>query len=351
METNSFSFDLPQELIAQTPADRRDETRLLVCAFDAEHDGERVEHMHTRDFPEQVPGDAVLVVNDSRVRKSRLMAKREHGTTSRDCEVLFLSAAENGRVWDVMLGKAGRHPESGTYLLPGGRRGTVTGRSEDTFRMELDEALDEPWFQQYGHVPLPPYIKRDDSFEDEQRYQTVYAREFGSAAAPTAGLHFTTGMLDRIRERGVQIAAVTLHVGIGTFAPIRTDTIEAHHMHEERYHITGETAAIINLALEEGRPVVAVGTTSVRTLESAITESGTIRAGSDATSLYIYPGYRFRVVREMFTNFHTPGSSLVVMVSAFAGSERIRRLYQLAIDKRYRFFSYGDAMYLRRRDQ
>jgi S-adenosylmethionine:tRNA ribosyltransferase-isomerase len=217
--------------------------------------------------------------------------------------------------------------------------------------MELDEALDEPWFQQHGHVPLPPYIKRDDSLEDEQRYQTVYAREFGSAAAPTAGLHFTTGMLDRIRERGIQIAPVTLHVGIGTFAPIRTDTIEAHHMHEERYHISEHTAAIINLALEQGRPVVAVGTTSVRTLESAVDESGEIRAGSDATNLYIYPGYRFRVVREMFTNFHTPGSSLVVMVSAFAGSERIRRLYQLAIDKRYRFFSYGDAMYLRRLGQ
>lgn len=351
METSRFSFDLPEELIAQTPADKRDHTRLMLCSFEYDGDTETVEHVHTRDFTELVPDNAVVVVNDSRVRKSRILAERTDGAAIRRCEVLFLSADDQGRVWDVMLGRAGRNPAKGTYRLPGGRTGTIVSRDEQAFRMQLDTAVDEPWFQEHGHVPLPPYIQRDDSFEDEERYQTVYAREYGSAAAPTAGLHFTTAMLDRIRERGIPVVAVTLHVGMGTFAPIRTDTVEAHHMHEERYHVSAETASTINLALQERRPVVAIGTTSVRTLESAVNADGFIDAGSNATQLYIYPGYRFRVVSHMFTNFHTPGSSLVVMVSAFAGTERIRRLYGTAIERRYRFFSYGDAMYLRRLDQ
>ncbi|TVQ25308.1 MAG: tRNA preQ1(34) S-adenosylmethionine ribosyltransferase-isomerase QueA [Spirochaetaceae bacterium] len=350
METSSFFFDLPEELIAQTPADRRDHTRLMVCSFQADDEAEPVEHMRTADFAELVPANAVVVVNDSRVRKSRILARREHAGGSRECEVLFLSSDANGSVWDVILGRAGRHPENGVYHLPGGRSGTISSRNEQTFHMTLDRALEEPWFQEHGHVPLPPYIRRDDSFEDEERYQTVYAKEIGSAAAPTAGLHFTTDILDRMRSRGVQIAPVTLHVGIGTFAPIRTESIETHHMHEERYHISEDSARIINQAVKDSRPVVAIGTTSVRTLESAVDNTGFVCAGSAATSLYIYPGYEFRIVREMFTNFHTPGSSLVVMVSAFAGTGRIRRLYQTAIEKRYRFFSYGDAMYLRRRD-
>ncbi len=350
METSSFFFDLPEDLIAQTPADRRDHTRLMVCSFHADDEAESLEHVLTGDFAELVPANAVVVINDSRVRKSRIIARREYAGKSRTCEVLFLSSDGNGTVWDVILGRAGRNPGNGVYHLPGGRTGTISGRHDQTFHMTLDRELEEPWFQEHGHVPLPPYIRRDDSLEDEERYQTVYAKEIGSAAAPTAGLHFTTDILERMRTRGVQIAPVTLHVGIGTFAPIRTANIETHHMHEERYHISEESARIINQALRDRRPVVAIGTTSVRTLESAVDDAGFVRPGSAATSLYIYPGYDFRVVGEMFTNFHTPGSSLVVMVSAFAGIQRIRRLYRTAIEQRYRFFSYGDAMYLRRRD-
>lgn len=345
MKTNSFSFDLPDELIAQTPAGRRDEARLLVS------DRGSVLHLGIRDLPDIVPSDAVLVINDSRVRKARIYATRRAGkdapagaADSATVELLFLVRFSPCR-WSVMARRPGRNPEKRRYELPGAIGARLT-RDADQFILEAEAPLDEWWFERYGHVPLPPYISRNDTEVDEDRYQTVFAREPGSAAAPTAGLHLTEALLDRLCSNGTEIARVTLHVGAGTFAPVRTEDVESHTMHTERYEVSAHTAELVNRAKRESRPVVAVGTTCVRTLESA-GASGELLPGTGESDLFIYPGYRFRIVDELLTNFHTPKSSLLMLVSAFAGKEHILRLYRKAVEMRYRFFSYGDAMYLR----
>jgi S-adenosylmethionine:tRNA ribosyltransferase-isomerase len=230
--------------------------------------------------------------------------------------------------------------------FPGSVTGTIEGANGEKRLVRFDPPIDDEWLEKHGHVPLPPYIRRVDTPADEEHYQTIFARAMGSAAAPTAGLHFTQRVLDDLKNRGVHTAWVTLHVGLGTFLPIRTDEIEQHAMHEESFAVPRTTKDLVDAALRDGRQILAVGTTVVRTLESAWTEAG-LREGEGRTSIYITPGHRFKVVNMLFTNFHTPGSSLLVLVSAFAGRDLILRTYAEAIGKRYRFFSYGDAMLIK----
>ena len=237
------------------------------------------------------------------------------------------------------------------YKFPDGSCGPIVemqGNAGTEFRaMKFDFVVTEEWFERNGHIPLPPYIKRSDTDEDGLRYQNVYATETGSAACPTAGLHFTEEMLSKIKAKGIDMDWVTLHVGLGTFLPVRESNIEEHKMHEEFFTVSKETADKINLAKKEGRPILAVGTTSVRTLESACDENGNVKAGTSSTRIFMYPGYKFKVVDQMFTNFHTPESTLIMLVSAFAGRENILNAYQKAVENKYRFFSYGDAMFIR----
>jgi S-adenosylmethionine:tRNA ribosyltransferase-isomerase len=347
MRKSDFYFDLPPELIAQYPASERGCDRLMTLARDT---GE-VRHHAMAGLPGLLPPNALMVFNDSRVRKSRLFATCE--LTGNQAEFLFTNRLSPAH-WKVMVRNARRHKPGMTYIFPGGTRATIAANAEcegSEFReLVFDSALTEGWFEQNGHIPLPPYIAREDAALDADRYQTVYARETGSAAAPTAGLHFTETMLRRITEAGIETAWVTLHVGLGTFLPVRTDNIEDHVMHEEIYTISENTAAKINAAKKAGRPVIAVGTTSVRTLESAW-ENDEVQSGSEGrrsasrgTRIFIYPGYQFHVVDGIFTNFHTPESTLLMLVSAFAGKEHIFNAYKCAIENRYRFFSYGDAM-------
>lgn len=338
MNTTSFSFDLPEHLIAQKPAQRREDARLMVS------DKGVVSHRFVSELADIVPADAVLVVNDSRVRKARIYAQRTGESSERPVELLFLERISENR-WKVLARRPGRNPGRRRYVLPGEIAAGLTPDG-DEFILEADQPLTEEYFERHGHMPLPPYIQRPDEEIDSTRYQTVYARSFGSAAAPTAGLHLTEGLLDQLTQKGVTVAHVTLHVGTGTFAPVRTEKVEDHVMHTEQYEVTTETADIVNHAKAQGRPVVAVGTTCVRTLESAW-QDGIVNAGRAESDLFIYPGYRYKVVDELLTNFHTPRSSLLMLVSAFAGTEHVRELYRVAIDREYRFFSYGDAMYLR----
>lgn len=336
METNRFSFDLPDRLIAQRPTDRREDARLLV------DDAGNISHRQVGDLVDVIPNDALLVINDTRVRKARVYAREK--SNGRPVEILFLDALSPNR-WRVIARRPGRNPERRRYVLPGGIEAQLR-RDADQYELESDLSLDEVWFDRHGHMPLPPYIEREDETADTERYQTVYARRIGSAAAPTAGLHLTGTMLAGLESRGVTIVRVTLHVGTGTFAPVRTDRVQDHTMHTERYVVSADAANAVNRAKASGRPVVAVGTTSVRTLESAWHE-GELRSGEASSDLFIYPGYRFRVVDELLTNFHTPRSSLLMLVCAFAGTDHVLALYREAVAREYRFFSYGDAMYLR----
>ncbi len=336
METSRFSFDLPDRLIAQHPTDRREDARLLV------DDAGTVSHRHVSDLVDVIPGNALLVINDTRVRKARVYAREM--SNGRPVEILFLDALAGNR-WHVLARRPGRNPEHRRYELPG-EIGARLRRDSDRYELESDLPLDEAWFEEHGHMPLPPYIEREDESADTERYQTVFARRIGSAAAPTAGLHLTEVMLADLESRGVEIVRVTLDVGTGTFAPVRTERVEDHTMHTERYEVSAEAAIAVNRAKADERPVVAVGTTSVRTLESAW-DNGELRSGEASSDLFIYPGYRFQVVDELLTNFHTPRSSLLMLVCAFAGTEHVLDLYREAVAREYRFFSYGDAMYLR----
>lgn len=344
MLTKDYYFDLPASLIAQEPVERRGDERLLTLN---KQTGEFSDRM-MRDFPSLLEPGSILVVNNSRVRKARVYAQTEHGGS---VEFLFLEERED-HSWICMVNKAKKQKEGRTYFFydKDGRlaeKGVLTGHNEDgTKIISFEHPLDEEFFSACGHVPLPPYIKREDNFSDESRYQTVYASQAGSVASPTAGLHFTEALLDQIRERGIEIAEVTLHVGTGTFLPVRTENIEDHHMHYERYTVSEDVAEKLNRAKQEGRKIVAVGTTSVRTLESATDDSGLVRAGTTRTNIFIYPGYRFRTVNSLLTNFHTPESTLLMLVSALAGKENIMKAYAHAVSEGYRFFSYGDAMFI-----
>ncbi len=338
MKRTDFSFNLPEELIAQYPSDKRGESRLLVYHKTTG----AIEHCTISDIVEKLPQGALLVVNNSKVRKARIYGESETGGS---IEILLLRE-EQSQVWQALMGKAKKQRIGKKIILPNGVTGTITGQDGEFRQLTLDTAIDDGYLETHGHVPLPPYVKRDDTDEDWTRYQTVYAKEYGSVAAPTAGLHFTPELLQKIKDRGIQICSVTLHVGAGTFLPIRVDNIEEHSMHREFFTVPQETSEAIAKAKAEGRPVIALGTTTVRTLESAAQEKGKVTAGTGSTTLYITPGYQFQVVEQMITNFHTPESSLLVMVSAFAGYDEIQRIYQEAIEQRYRFYSFGDAMFM-----
>ncbi len=345
MTIKEFSFDLPEHLIAQYPTQKRGEERLLVLD---RHSGAIIDEMMEH-FSAYLSQRSLLVVNNSKVRKARVYAHSDNGAT---VEFLFLEELLD-HSWLVMATKAKKQRIGKRYRFEN-REGTcrreaiiVAAHEDGTRTLRFDEMIDEGFFAALGHVPLPPYIKREDTLADESRYQTIYAKSEGSVASPTAGLHFTSEILTAIKERGVEIAEVTLHVGPGTFLPVRAATLEEHRMHWERYEVSERCAGLVTEAKRSGRPVVAVGTTSVRTLESAWdAQACLLRPGSGRTNLFITPGFHFNVVDQLLTNFHTPESTLVVLVSAFAGREEIRRSYRHAVEQSYRFFSYGDAMFI-----
>jgi S-adenosylmethionine:tRNA ribosyltransferase-isomerase len=336
---SDFDYDLPPELIAQTPAARRSDSRLLHV------DGPVREDLAFSEFPRLVDHRDLVVFNDTRVIKARLFARRPTGGR---VELLLERALSSD---EALFQLRASHPPKpgGTLLLPGDARASVVARDGRYFQLKLAGTgpLVE-YLERYGHVPLPPYIARAPRADDASRYQTVYARNPGAAAAPTAGLHFDEAMLGRLAAAGIATAFVTLHVGAGTFQPVETEDLSAHRMHAERFSIPAETAAAVDAARARGGKVVAIGTTSLRALESAADGSGRVRAGGGETRLFITPGYRFRVVERLVTNFHLPRSTLLMLVAAFAGYENIRAAYAHAIAERYRFYSYGDAMLLER---
>lgn len=338
MDRTDFSFELPPELIAQHPPAERGKSRLLVL----NRSTGRREHRMVADLPDLVPEGALMVFNDSRVRKARLFAR----AVDTGAEVEFLlTRFLGGCRWEAMVKRAKRRRAGSRYQFPDGTMAEIEGEDGELRIIAFERPIDDTWLDTYGHIPLPPYIKRADEAEDDRRYQTVYARNTGSSAAPTAGLHFTDELLQRLDARGIERVFVTLHVGLGTFMPVRADRIEDHVMHEEAYSVSDETASAVERAKREKRPVIAVGTTSVRTLES-VWEGDRLRRGAGSTSIFIYPPYHFKVVDQLFTNFHTPESTLLMLVSAFAGREFILESYAEAVRERYRFFSYGDAMYI-----
>ncbi len=348
METKDFYFDLPERLIAQRPGETRGDDRLMVI----NRRSGIFRHSSLKDLPELIAPGTLMVFNNSKVRRARVYGLRLNPPLDHKTEFLFIRSVRpsapsktKGYFWQVMVKNARRHKIGHCYQFPDGTCAELVAvELSGEFRiLQFDRPLDESWFDANGHIPLPPYIKREDTADDAERYQTVYAEESGSVAAPTAGLHFTQELLALIAERGIDTAWVTLHVGLGTFLPVRTEKIEDHAMHSEIYTVQEETARKVNLAKAEGRPVLAVGTTSVRTLESA-SDNGVLRAGTGSTNIFIYPGYCFRIVDQLFTNFHTPESTLLMLVSAFSGREHILAAYQEAVKKQYRFFSYGDAM-------
>lgn len=351
MKISEFTFDLPQELIAQTPAQRRGDDRLLVI----DRKTGEYQDMQMSDFPSLIEPGSVIVVNDTKVRKARVFGISETGGK---VEFLFTGALGPDR-WQAMVSKSKKQrPGKGyDFLDKDGNlycKAVIETDVQDSDSgsslkvVKFDRPVDEDFFQKCGHVPLPPYIKREDDFNDENRYQTIFANECGSMASPTAGLHFTPELVSQLEKKGVEVLHITLHVGMGTFLPVRTENLEDHVMHTESYQVSEEVADKINRAKAEGRKIVAIGTTSVRTLESAVDrESGLLIAKSSSTNLFIKPGFEFRMVDMMLTNFHTPESTLLVLVSAFAGKDHILAAYRHAVEKRYHFFSYGDATFLR----
>ena len=337
MKTSDFMYDLPERLIAQSPLQQRDASRLLVLD---KRTGER-EHSHFFDLPKYLrPGDC-MVLNDSRVIPARLIGARPTGGAA---EVLLLKQLDADR-WECLV-RPGKKLRAGAKVLFGD--GELTATVEDVspdgnriVRFDYQGIFLEV-LERLGRVPLPPYIKQQ--LDDPERYQTVYSLHPGSAAAPTAGLHFTDELLDRIRAMGVQVCFVTLHVGLGTFRPVKVEDVEQHEMHAEFCTVPPETAQAVNRTKAAGGRIVAVGTTSCRTLESFAGEDGLLREGSRWTNIFIYPGYRFQCIDALVTNFHLPGSTLMMLVSALAGREKIMEAYKEAVEQEYRFFSFGDAM-------
>ena len=337
MKTHDFYYDLPEELIAQTPLQQRDTSRLMVL----DRVTGEVSHKHFYDIIDYLkPGDC-LVMNDSRVLPARLLGRRPTGGA---VEVLLLRDLGNKR-WECLC-KPGRKMQVGNEVVFGNGElsATVVEVKEDGNRVvEFHyEGIFLEVLERLGKMPLPPYIKVE--LQDQERYQTVYSREVGSAAAPTAGLHWTEDLLEKARNKGVRIAFVTLHVGLGTFRPVKAENILEHHMHSELCMMSAETAEILNETKRNGGRVICVGTTSCRTLESLVNEDGSFEARSKWTEIFIYPGYTFKAMDGLITNFHLPESTLVMLVSAFAGREMVLNAYQQAVDERYRFFSFGDAM-------
>lgn len=340
MNVKDFDYELPQELIAQDPIEDRSSSRLMI--LDKETGNIRHEIFH--DIVKELRAGDCLVINDTKVIPARLFGTKV-GTEAK-IEILLLKRKEND-IWEVLV-KPGKKARPGTEILFGDGRlkGTVIDIVEEGNRLIQFsyEGIFEEILDELGQMPLPPYITHQ--LKDKDRYQTVYAKREGSAAAPTAGLHFTKELLKQIEEMGVTIAHVTLHVGLGTFRPVKVENVQEHHMHSEFYIVEEAEAEKINAAKRAGHRVIAVGTTSCRTLESATGEDGVLKAGSGWTDIFIYPGYRFKMIDALITNFHLPQSTLLMLVSALAGREHILAAYEEAVRERYRFFSFGDAMFI-----
>ena len=337
MKTSDFYYELPEELIAQTPVEPRNSSRLMVLP----RNGGEIKHKHFYDLPEFLkPGDC-LVLNNTRVLPARLYGTRED--TGAVVEFVLLRQHGN-KLWECLAGPGKKAKTGYKFRFSDKLTATVTDVLEDGNRM-IEFACEGDFFavlDEVGQMPLPPYIK--EKLKDKERYQTVYSKDAGSAAAPTAGLHFTKEMLESIKAMGVNIAYVTLHVGLGTFRPVKVDDVEKHHMHSEFYIVEQDQAKLINDTKKNGGRVISVGTTSCRTLESATGEDGIVKAGSGWTEIFIYPGYKFKAIDGLITNFHLPESTLLMLVSALAGKEHIMAAYEEAVKEKYRFFSFGDAM-------
>jgi len=358
---SDFHYELPRELISQEPLADRSASRLLLLSRDSGAWQDR----RFRDFPDLLRPSDLLVFNNTKVFPARLYGRRaglksqpvsRHNPASREflrgrIEVLLTrQLQQEPNDWECLV-RPGRKLGVGERLFFGDDdelQAEIIARGEFGERRIRFAPVDDFFgrIERIGHIPLPPYIDRPDVSEDRERYQTVYARERGSVAAPTAGLHFTPEILERIHQSGIEAAEITLHVGLGTFQPVRAERVEEHRIHSEAYSISAETAGKIEQARHDSRRVVAIGTTTVRTLEYAAQRSGKIRAGSGEANLFIYPGYEFRVVQAVLTNFHLPESTLLMLVSAFAGTENTLRAYKHAVDQRYRFYSYGDCMFV-----
>ena len=338
MKTSDFYYDLPKELIAQTPVEPRDSSRLLVLN---RQNGE-TEHKHFYDIIDYLDEGDLLVCNDSRVLPARIYGIKE--PTGARVEFLLLKQISGNR-WETLCKPGKKAKEGARFSFGDGLLyATVTEVKDDGNRV-VDFECDENFFatlDKIGQMPLPPYITEE--LKDKERYQTVYSHELGSAAAPTAGLHFTTELMDKIKAKGVNIAYVTLHVGLGTFRPVKVDDVTKHKMHSEHYEVPEETARLIKQTKQNGKRVIAVGTTSCRTLESVAAEHGEVVPCEGFTEIFIYPGFEFKVLDGLITNFHLPESTLIMLVSAFAGYDNIMNAYKTAVKERYRFFSFGDAM-------
>ena len=341
MKTEDFDYELPEELIAQTPLEKRDSSRLLVL----DRKTGSVEHKHFTDIIDYLnPGDT-LVLNDTKVIPARLIGQKED--TGAVIEVLLLKDIQ-GDTWEALT-----RPAKRVHV------GTIISFGDGLLKAKCIEELDEgirryeliysgillEILEKLGTMPLPPYIH--EKLEDQNRYQTVYAKNIGSAAAPTAGLHFTKELLDRIKEKGINIAYVTLHVGLGTFRPVQVENILEHKMHTEYYEMSSETAKLLNETKKNGKRIIAVGTTSVRTLETVYNKYNTFKECCGETDIFIYPGYEFKAIDNLITNFHLPKSTLVMLVSALAGRENVLNAYKIAVENKYRFFSFGDSMFIK----
>ncbi len=339
LRTADYYFDLPEDLIAQDPSAQRDMARMLVM----DKETGQLEHRIFKDILEYLEAGDTLVLNNTRVIPARLLGTKEG--TGAHVEVFLLKRKE-ADIWETLV-KPGKKLRPGARVVfgDGSLKAEILEVVEDGNRLVRFEyqGIFEEVLDRLGEMPLPPYIRK--KLENPEMYQTVYAKYDGSAAAPTAGLHFTTELLDAIREKGVHLAFVTLHVGLGTFRPVKVEDVKSHHMHTEWYQVTEEAAEIINRTHREGHRVICVGTTSCRTIESAAGEDGLVRAGAGDTSIFIYPGYRFKAMDALITNFHLPESTLVMLVSAFAGREKVLAAYEEAVRLRYRFFSFGDACF------
>lgn len=335
MKTRELEYSLPKELIAQSPAIPRDAARLLVV----QHSGDFVDATF-QDLPDLLDDKCVLVFNQTKVFKARTFATTNRG---KKLEVFFLNE-EEPKIWEVLV--RGKVEPGDSLYFEDNLKGEIVSRSgQIKIKVNLSRATLLKFLEKYGHVPLPPYIKRPDSKDDETYYQTVFAAETGSAAAPTASLHFTKGLLSKLKKRDIKIEYITLHVGLGTFAPVNTEELEHHPIHSEYLNVTPEVAKRINAYRAAGYRIIAVGTTVVRALESSY-GNGELHSFSGPTNLFIYPGYKFGIVDGIITNFHTPKSSLLGLIFAFGGKEKIKKAYSYAIAQKYRFFSYGDGMFI-----
>lgn len=341
MNVADFDYELPEELIAQKPCDRRDGSRLLVV----DRKTGTIKHEHFYDIEKYLRPDDCLVLNDSKVIPARLFGTKD--ITGAKIEFL-LTKRIDGDIWETMVRPGKRLKPGDKVIFEDDFTAEILENGEDGTRIvRFDyEGIFMQRLEQIGAMPLPPYIERAAQTEDKERYQTVYAHEEGSVAAPTAGLHFTNELLEKISAKGTRLAYITLHVGIGTFRPVKADRVEDHKMHFEEYEISRQAADTINDTKKAGGRIISVGTTSTRTCESAADENGFVKAGSGSTDIFIYPGYEFKVIDSLITNFHLPKSTLMMLISALYDREKILKIYEEAVRERYRFFSYGDAMFI-----